>query len=221
MGASGVFTFAVAGLFSCEDSFSSNPPPLTPESFTPSAQSSAPLSPSPIDAGPSAAQDSFHMMTITLCSASPHPCLPSDGDASTNASYRVVFGSARATIRSRGQVTTDLYNELRDRTTSGEQVDVELHAPGDAGSPPAGLGGSSSAPNVSSASESLTHCAFRLTDLVDRVGEVTLDVIHEFGSSGCKVSLGRFAADTSASQCLIQEPERSRRPGSRKGGMQF
>src|SRR5580658_3320984 len=216
-----VFTLAVEGLLSCEDSFSSKPPPLTPESFTPSAPSSAPLSPSPIDAGPLAAQDSFHMMTIMLCSASPQPCLPLGGDASTNASYRVVFGSGRAAIRSRGQVTTDLYNELRDRTTSGEQVDVELYVAGDAGSPPAGFGGGSSAPNVSSGNESLTQCAFRLTELVDRGGEVTLDVIHEFGSSGCRVSLGRFAADPSASQCLIQEPERSRRPGNRKGGMQF
>jgi hypothetical protein len=159
------------------------------------------------------------MMTITLCSAT-QQCLPSDGDASTNVSYRVVFGSGRATIRSRGQVTTDLYNELRDRTTSGEQVDVELHAPGDAGSPP-GLAGSSSAQSIPSDSESLTHCAFRLVDLIDGVGQITLDAIHQFGSSGCKVSLGRFAADTGASQCLIQEPERSSRPGSRKGGMQF
>jgi len=215
IGAFWLSTPAVAGLFSCEE----DPPPLAPEGFTPSAQSSAPLSPSPIDAG-RPAQDSFHMMTITLCAASPHPCPPSDDDASTNVRYRVVFGSGRATIRSRGQVTTDLYNELRDRTTSGEQVDVELHAPGDAGASGA-LGDSSSAPKGSSGSESLAQCAFRLIDLVDTGSEVTLDVTHEFGSGGCRVSLGRFDADTSASQCLIQGPERSQRPGSRKGGMQF
>jgi hypothetical protein len=216
IGAFWVSTLAVAALLSCED----NPPPLAPESFTPSTPSSAPLSPTPIDAGTLAARDSFHMMTITLCSASPQPCLPSDGDASTNASYRVVFGSGRATIRSRGQVTTDLYNELRDRTSSGEQVDVELYTPGDAGAP-AALGGSSAAPKEPSGSESLARCAFHLIDLVDSGNEITLDVTHEFGSSGCSVSLGRFATDTSASQCLIQEPERSRRPASRKGGMQF
>jgi hypothetical protein len=209
---------APTGLCACEDSFSSQP--LTPESVTPSAPSSALLLPSPIDAGRSPAPDSFHMMTITLCSTSSHPCLQSDEDASTEGSYRVVFGSGRGTIRSRGQVTTDLYNELRDRTTSGEQVDVELHASGDAGSPPT-LGGSSSALKGSSDSESLADCAFRLIAWVDRVGEVTLDVTPNFGSSGCSVSLGQFAADTSTSQCLIHEPERSRRPGSRKGGAPF
>jgi len=160
------------------------------------------------------------MMTITVCSAIPQPCSLSDGDASTSASYRVVFGSGRATIRSRGQVTTDLYNELRDRTTSGEEVDVELHAPGDAGAP-AGLGGSLSAQKMPSGSESLARCAFRLVDLVDSVGGVTLDATHEFGSSGCSVSLGRLAADTSASQCLIQKPEHSRRSGGRKGGSEL
>jgi hypothetical protein len=216
LGAFWLFTLAI---FSCEDRFSSKPPPLAPESFTPSAQSNAPPSPSPLDAGPSAAHDSFHMMTITLCSASPQPCLASDGDASANVTYRVIFGSGRATIRSRGQATADLYNSLRDRATSGEQVDVEVYAPGDAGSP-AALGSSSSA-QMPSGSESIAHCAFRLMGVVDGVGEITLDVIHEFGSSECSVSLGRFARDAGASQCLIQGPERSRRPGSRKGGGQF
>jgi hypothetical protein len=156
------------------------------------------------------------MMTITRCSVSSQQCVPSDGDASTNLSYRVVFGSGRATIRSRGQVTTDLYNELRDRITFGEEVDVELHS-GDGGAP-TDLGGSSSA---QSDSDSVAHCAFRLVDLVDDLGEITFDVVHQFGSSGCKVWLGRSAADTNASQCLIKEPERSRSPSSRKGGMQF
>jgi hypothetical protein len=218
-GRGGLWPFAVAaaGLYACEDSFSSQP--LAPESFAPPAPSSALLSSSPVDAGHSSAPDSFHMMTITLCSASPQPCSLSDGDASTSVSYRVVFGSGRATIRSRGQVTTDLYNELRDRTTSGEEVDVELRVSGDGGAP-ASLGGSL-AQKMPSGSESLARCAFRLVDLIDSVGGVTLDATHEFGSSGCSVSLGRLAADTSASQCLIERPERASRPGGRKGGIQF
>jgi hypothetical protein len=212
-----LLTLGAAGLLSCDDSFSSKPPPLTPEAFAPSVLSSPALSPNPADAGTSTSQGSFHMMTISRCSASSQPCVQSDGDASTNASYRVVFGSGRATIRWRGQVTTDLYNELRDRITFGEEVDVELHPSGDGGAP-AGLGGSSSA---QSDNESLAHCAFRLVDLVDDLGEITLDVVHEFGSSGCRVWLGRSGADTNASQCLIKEPERSRSPSSRKGGVQF
>jgi hypothetical protein len=57
-----------------------------------------------------------------------------------------------------------------------------------------------------------------LLDLVDGVGEVTIDVIHG-RSTGCMVSLGRLATDGGAPQCLVREPERPK--GRGKGGLSF
>ena len=101
----------------------------------------------------------------------------------------------------------DLYKELRDRTASGERLDAEPHGAGDAG-PRIPQGTRSTAKAGASGGDPISQCAFELLDLVDGVGEVTLDVVH--GSSGCKVSLGRAAADGGTSRCLVQEPERAR-----------
>lgn len=65
--------------------------------------------------------------------------------------------------------------------------------------------------------DALSQCAFHLLNLVDGVGEVTLDVVHTYGLQECMVSLGGTVTDGGAGQCLIQEPERPKRPG-RGGG---
>jgi hypothetical protein len=211
---------AVIGLFSCEQHYSSNPPSLAPESFAPASSSGAIdalLAPSTTDAG-AVALDSSHALTVTICSASPLACPTSAADASAEVSYHVVFGSGRGVIRSRGQAMADLYNELRDRTASGERIDANARAPNAAGSPAPPSRVSRTKASAGS-SDAIAKCALQLLDLVDGVGEVTLDVIYGSGSSGCMVSLGRFAADGGASQCLVQEPEGPHRPGG--GGIRF
>jgi hypothetical protein len=86
----------------------------------------APVTP---DAGP-VMVDSSHALTVTTCSSSKRPCSAPGADASTAASYLVVFGSGRGEVRSRGQAVTELYEELRNRLTSGERIDVEPRSPG-------------------------------------------------------------------------------------------
>jgi hypothetical protein len=210
------FAVALFGLLGCEQRFSSDPP-LVPESPAPAFSSSAIdalFAPIARDAG-AVAVDSSHAMTVTICSASPQPCPPTEEDASADASYRVVFGSGRGAIRSRGQAMADLYEELRSRTTAGERLDAEPHSPGDAGGPGA-LSGRSTGMASAGSSDPIARCAFHLLNLVDDVGEVDLNVVHGSGSKGCMVSLGQSATASGASQCLIQEPERPHRPG-RKG----
>jgi hypothetical protein len=199
-----LLVLASGGLFGCEERFSANPPPIAPESLPPASSSNAVdalLAPTPLDAGV-AAPDSSHALTITLCSSSAQPCPEAD------ATYRVVFGSGRGAARSRGQAMADLYKELRDRTASGERLDAETHAPGASRGPAPVGGGSSKASN----DDPIAQCAFQLLDLVDGVGEVTLDVVHGSGSDGCRVSLGR-SADGGASRCLVKDPERPHRLG--------
>jgi hypothetical protein len=103
----------------------------------------------------------------------------------------------------------DLYKELRDRTSSGERLNAQSVAQGDAG---ARAGGGSTKGGGGDSSDPLAQSALHLLDLVDGVGEVTLDVVHGSGSHGCQVSLGR-SADGGASRCLVQEPERPHRMG--------
>jgi hypothetical protein len=205
---------ALVGLIGCEQRFSADPP-AGPESFAPAPSSSnaldALLATSATDAG-AAGRDTSHALVVTLCSASPQACPAPEGDASTDGSYHVVFGSGRGAIRSRGQAMADLYKELRDRTKSGEHLDAEPRAPGGVGSPARLAGGSTSKASEDS-SDPIAQCASHLLDIVDGVGEVGLDVVHSFGSTGCVVSLGRSAADGGASQCLIKAPERVHRPG--------
>ena len=201
-------SLAVAALWACEERFSANPPPLAPESLPPLSSSNsvdALFPPAPTDGGV-AARDTSHALVITLCSSTATPCPDSNPDET---SYRVVFGSGRGAVRSRGQAMADLYKELRDRTASGERLDAEPRAAsGSGGHFPVGSGSSAKASN----DDPVAQCAFQLLDLVDGVGEVTLDVVHGSGSHGCRVSLGR-AADGGVARCLVQEPEKERRPG--------
>jgi hypothetical protein len=201
------------GLFACEQRFSSNPTPIGPQSFTP-ASSSDTIDQliAPTDAG-LAALSSSRAVTLTVCSSSPQACPSPETDGSTTASYRVVFGSGRGELRSRGQAMADLYKELRDRTASGERLNAQSHALGDAGAR-AGGGWASA-----DSKDPIARCALHLLDVVDSAGELTLDVLHGFGSNGCMVSLGPLAADGGATQCLVKEPERPK--GRSKGGFEF
>jgi hypothetical protein len=184
----------------CEERFSSHPPPLAPESLAPASSANggidALFAAAPTDAG-AAPVDASHAFTVMLCSASPDPCPASDPDAG----YRVIFGSGRGVVRTRGQAMADLYKELRDRLTGGERLDAETHAPHDGGT---GTAGSGPFTKPGSGDDELSQCAFQLLDLVDGVGEVTLDVVH--ASRGCRVGLGR-SADGGALRCLVQEAD--------------
>jgi hypothetical protein len=212
-----VLALAIHGLFGCERRAYSDPPPALAESPASSANSfEALFGPSPADAG-AAVTDSSHAMTVTLCARSPEACGAPEAGTS-DGSYRVVFGSGRGGIRSRGQAMTDLYEELRNRTSLGQRLDAEPHTvslPDASGAPRA----RSTTKVTPGGSDPIIQCAFRLLDLVDSAGEVTLDRIHGAGSRGCLVSLGGSVGDGGASQCLIDEPERPR-PRDR-GGLSF
>jgi hypothetical protein len=214
-----VLVAAAAGFFACEQRFSSNPTPLGPESFAAGTSSSAAvdalLTSTVSDAGPATLAPS-RALTVTICSSSPGACPPAETDGSTAQSYRVVFGSGRGEIRSRGQAMADLYGELRDRTASGERLNAQSHALGDAG---ARSGGGSTTQASAESKDPIARCALRMLDVVDSAGELTLDLIHGFGSNGCMVSLGPLAADGGAAQCLVKEPERPK--GRSKGGFEF
>lgn len=206
---------AIVGLFGCEQRFSADPP-LVPESPAPASSSSAIdalFAPITTDAGP-VTVDSSHAMTITICSSSPQACPASEADASAEAGYLVVFGSGRGAVRSREQAMTDLYQELRNRTTSGERLDAEPRTPGDSGAPIA-LGASATTKVSASSGDPLGRCAVRLLAFVDDVGEVDLNIVHGSGSTGCMVSLRHSATGNGSSECLVQEPERPHRAGRR------
>ncbi len=207
----------LAALLHCEQRFSSSPPVMAPEIGAGAASSGALealLSPPGVDAGTAPAPLSL-ALTITLCSASSVPCLSPD-DASTDASYRVVYGSGRAEIRSRGQAMTDVYKEVRDRLASGERLEAVPRAPRGAGGAFSASTASASKASTEEGSDATTRCAFHMLDLVDGGNEVTLEVAPRFASTGCLVSLGRPQGDAGAPHCLIAEPERPNR-GGRKG----
>ncbi|MGO9838588.1 MAG: hypothetical protein ACLP1X_30770 [Polyangiaceae bacterium] len=211
------FAVALVGLFACEQRFSSDPP-LVPESRTQASSSGyldallAPVT----DAG-SVVRNSSHAMTITICASSPAPCRALQPDASSDESYLVVFGSGRGAVRSREQATTDLYQELRNRMAAGERLDVESHAPGDAKAA-AAMGDTWTTKATAGSSDPIAQCAVHLFALVGRVGEVTIDVVHGLGSSGCLVSLGQ-PTDGGTPPCLVQEPERAKGPEGMGRGM--
>jgi hypothetical protein len=220
-----LFTILLASLSDCNEPFSSHPPPMTPESIPPASSSNAIdalFAPTPAGASDAAppTQSSRHALSITQCSSSPTPCLPPEGEASVSTSYLVVLGSGRGSVRSRGQATADLYNELRYRTTTGERLDAEAHARADGGdSAPVATGAETR--KSPTGGDPIAQCAQELLDLVDSAGEVTLDVLHESGSNGCMVSIGRFSADAGASQCLVQAPEHPHGPPRGRKGMAF
>jgi hypothetical protein len=209
---------AAVAVVACEQRFSASPPVLPPaDPQAASAGLEALLRPADAGARASAVDDS-HAMVITLCASSPAACpgvgsaagadggAPADGES--GAGYHVVFGSGRGVMRTRGQALADLYKELRDRTASGERLAARTHVP-------AGTGGSTKA--ATKDSDALAASASRLLDVVDGVGEVTLDLVH--ATSGCILSLAREGGDAGAPQCLIKEPERAKRRGG--GGIPF
>ncbi len=209
-----LFAAGLCALLQCEQRFSASPP-MTPESAAPSASSGALdtlLSPPGFDAGRAEVEASV-ALTITLCSASPVPCVSAD-DASTASDYRVVYGSGRAEIRSRGQAMTDLYKELRDRLASGERLDAVPRTPRQGGGAFSAGNGSAMKPASADSSDATSRCAFHLLDLVDGVGEVTVQVVPRFAATGCLVSQGRASGDAGIPHCLIAEPERPGRRGS-------
>ena len=211
-----LLAFSLSRLIGCEQHAATDPPPVISGGPDPAPSSSAlealRFGPHAQDAGPSGT-DTSRAMAVTLCAWGPTACPAPESDASVEGAYRVVFGSGHGAIRSREQAMTDLYEELRNRTALGQRFDAEPHAPG------GNVDGEShrgrpAKKTSSGSSDPLTQCAFRLLDLVDSAGEVTIDRVHGGSSTGCLVSLG------GASQCLVDEPERAHRPG-RAGGLSF
>jgi hypothetical protein len=219
---SGWLFIALTSLSDCNEPYSSHPPPMTPESLPPTSSSDvidALLAPHPADAA-APTEAAYHALTITHCLSSPTPCLPPEGEGSLSTSYSVVFGSGRGAVRSRGQATADLYNEMRHKTSSGERLDVEVYTLADGGAwapVPNGLEVRKNA----SGGDPLAECAQELLGFVDDAGEVTLDVLHESGSKGCMVTMSHLSADGGASQCLVEEPEHPHGPPHGRKGIPF
>jgi hypothetical protein len=130
-----------------------------------------------------------------------------DPNAAADSSYRVTFGSGHASFRSRGQAMSDLYREMRDKTSAGQQLDLEARSPsaGGASSPAA-----AAAVHRGTSDDPITQASFAALDLVDNLGEVAVDVVYGGGTDRCVISLGR-AIDAGAKTCLVREPERPKR----------
>jgi hypothetical protein len=208
--------FAVCFL-GCEDHYSSSAPPLTPDDLPPPSPSSRIEALFAHDAAPSLDDPSggtSRALTITACAASPSACsAASDGGSLGAAGYRVVSLSGRGEVRSRTQAMADLYREIRDRTSLGEHLDALPHAPGDAGGPTPVQGIHSAAKNA----DPIAQCASQLLDVVDGVGEMTLEVARGSGARGCMVSLGGSVTDGGAPQCVLLAPERAKQKGQGGG----
>jgi len=204
----------------CEDHYSSSPP-TAPESYPTMSSSSrvaALFAPAGADAGPPAAASPVEVtyaLTITNCSSIPTACPTSGADASADGTYWVAYGSGRGVVRSREQAKADLYQELRNRTASGQRLNAQAHAPGDAQAPVASNRATSKAGTGDS--DPLATCAVQLLDAVDQAGEVAISVVHGSRSRGCLISLGGSTDDDGAAQCLMKAPEQPKRQGGRRG----
>ena len=211
-----------AAVVACEDHYTSTPP-TAPESYPSMSSTSrvaALFAPVHVEAGAAVASspsESPHALTIASCASSPGECSPASADAGADATYRVVFGSGRVVVRLRAQAMTDLYNELRDRTTAGERLDATPHAPQDP-KPRAEREERPHSASSAAASDPIAKGAIELLDLVDDIGEVTIDVVHASGLRGCTVSVKLPSADGGASQCLIQATEQPHRAGQGRRG---
>jgi hypothetical protein len=111
-------------------------------------------------------------------------------------------------VRSRGQAMSDLYREMRDKTSAGQVLDIEARNPaaGDGGvvSPSGTHGGGSDDP--------ISRASFAVLDIVDAIGEAAVDVLYTSGTDQCAISLGRGVhPDSGAMQCLVREPDRPKR----------
>jgi hypothetical protein len=207
----------LAAVSACEQRFSATPSTDSLPRPSLADAGEAWLNPSVADGGAGAqGWASSHALSIVSCAWSGADCPAGDPDASVTASYRVVFASGRSVLRSREQAMSDLYRELRDRTTSGEHLVARPVTPGDGGAP--GRPKATSTVGSSTSSDALAQSALRLVDLVDSAGEVSIDVVRG-ARQDCILSIGRPDGDAGASSCLIKEPERP--PSRGRGGISF
>jgi hypothetical protein len=202
--------FSLGVLSACEQRYSGDAPANSPSNEPGPASSAglaAVLGSVPGDAGRVALRTE-HAMVVTNCGWPSSPCAGLEQTDAEGGTYRVVFGSGRASIRSRGQAMSDLYRELRDKSSAGLRLDIEARAPsvGDAAAPPI------AAPHASrgTASDPISQSAFAVLDLVDSVGEADVDEVNVSDADQCVISLGRMA-DGGAMQCLVRAPERAKR----------
>jgi hypothetical protein len=202
--------FSLGVLGACEQRYSGDAPANSPSSEPPpgsSAGLAAVLASESGDAG-GAGLSTVHAMIVTSCGWPSSPCAGLEQGAAEGGSYRVVFGSGHASIRSRGQAMSDLYRELRDKSSAGLRLDIEARAPsvGDAATPAV------AAPRASrgTASDPISQSAFAVLDLVDSIGEADVDEVYVSSADQCVISLGRVA-DGGAMQCLVRAPDRPKR----------
>jgi hypothetical protein len=196
-------------IVACEQRYSGDVP-QSPASVTPLSSSSALAEVLALGATDVGGTPSPPAMTVTSCAWPLAACSSVDADAAVGDSYRVVFGSGRAAIRSRGETTSDLYRELRDQAAARQRLHVEPRSPGEAGSS-AGARIAPHAASLPAGSDAIMRSAFSLLDLVDTLGEVDVEVVYGDGLSHCQIALGRGTPDGGAAECLVREPERPQR----------
>jgi hypothetical protein len=204
---------ALGALGACEQRYSGDAPanvPVNPPATSSSAGFAAVLALDPVEGG-TVGLSTSHAMIVTNCGWPTHPCGDMDPNAAADSSYRVTFGSGHASFRSRGQAMSDLYREMRDKTSAGQQLDIEARSPTEGhASPPAPVG----AVHRGTSSDLISQSTFVVLDLVDNIGEADIDFVYGTGSDQCVISLGRAsdkAADGGKGPCLVREPERPKR----------
>jgi hypothetical protein len=201
----------LAALAACEQRYSGDAPAAAP--------SNAPASPDPVSSSglaavlalgatdASAVTVSFdHAMIVTNCAWPSHPCAGLESAGPDEGSYRVVFGSGHGSVRSRGQAMSDLYRELRDKTSAGQRLDIEARNPIAGGGvvPPSGV-------HPGGGDDPITRASFVVLSLVDNLGEASVDALYNAGADPCVISVGRAVTDAGTPPCLVREPERPKR----------
>jgi hypothetical protein len=203
-------TLAMGVLSACEQRYSGDAPanaPVNPPATSSTAGLAAVLALDATDAGHVALSTS-HAMIVTNCGWPTHPCGDLDSNATADGSYRVTFGSGHASVRSRGQAMSDLYREMRDKTSAGQRLDIEARSPSASSTSPAPVG---AVPRGGS-NDPITQASFVVLGLVDTIGEADVDVVYGGSAEQCVISLGRGpGADAGAGPCLVREPERPKR----------
>src|ERR1700722_7788716 len=186
-------TALIMGVLSaCEQRYSGDAPANAPTNApapAPASSSSgfaAVLALGTEDAGQVAFQPS-HALIVTNCAWPTQPCAGFDANASPDGNYRVTFGSGHASIRSRGQAMSDLYREMRDKTSAGQRLDIEARSPNPGGtSSPAPPG--SVHPGHGTSNDPVTQASFAVLELVDNIGEADVDVVYAGGPDQCVIS---------------------------------
>src|SRR5271155_5579106 len=114
-------------LSACEQRYSGDAPANSPSSEPAPASSvglAAVLASAAGDAGREGLSTT-HALIVTNCGWPSSPCAGLEQAAAEAGTYRVVFGSGPASIRSRGQAMSDLYREMRDKASAGLRLDIE------------------------------------------------------------------------------------------------